>query len=105
MNEQTIIKALEICPTSSCARCPLRKRVDCRNFLLKEALKLIRSKAEELNQAMEQLTAAERKIKDLNETMSVMIEQHKLSIRDLTDFINKVYHTEEKADHEEIHGL
>lgn len=94
MSEETIIKALEICPTSSCARCPLRKRVDCRNFLLKEALKLIRSKAEELNQAIEQQKAAERNaINTLNE------------IKELMEQANKGDHPEAGADHEEIHGL
>ena len=98
MNEETIIKALEICPTSSCARCPFRKRVDCRTLLMKEALKLIQSKAEELNQAMEQLTAAERKMKSLKAEMDVMAEQHKIIVKDLMEQINSNDHYTYKTD-------
>ena len=98
MNEETIIKALEICPTSSCARCPLRKRVDCRNFLLRETLKLIRSKAEQLEQTMEQLTAAERRIDSLRVTMAAVVKQHKIIVNDQMEQINSNDHYTYKTD-------
>lgn len=88
MNEETIIKALEVCPTSRCSICPLRKRVDCRDLLVREALKIIRSKMDELNQATEQLTAAECKIGNLRETMVAVVEQHKIIVKDLMEQMN-----------------
>ena len=49
MNEDDIIKALEICGGYRCVGCPMERRINCRGILAKETLKLMKSQKTELD--------------------------------------------------------